>query len=136
MKFRENTEKLEVGRGEIDEEIEEMIKKINEGIIGKKKRKNGTGRKKWWDGEYKRKKKEVRRILKEWKKGRVGKEEYIEGKKEYRSLCERKKEERNEELIKEAREAKTQKQVWEVINKERRRRVEVNRKWQINEGKR
>lgn len=132
MKFRENTEKLEVGRGGIDEEIEEMIKKINEGIIRKKKRKNGNGRKKWWDGECKRKKKEVRRILKEWRKERVGKEEYIEGKKEYRSLCERKKEERNEELIKEAREAKTQKQVWEVINKERRRRVEVNRKWQIN----
>lgn len=74
----------------------------------------------------------MRRILKEWRKGRVGKEEYIERKKEYRSLCERKKEKRNEELIKEAREAKTQKQVWEVINKERRRRVEVNRKWQIN----
>lgn len=74
----------------------------------------------------------MRRILKEWRKRRVGKEEYIEGKKEYRSLCERKKEERNEELIKEAKEAKTQKQVWEVINKERRRRVEVNRKWQIN----
>lgn len=74
----------------------------------------------------------MRRILKEWWKERVGKEEYIEGKKEYRSLCERKKEERNEELIKEAREAKTQKQVWEVMNKERRRRVEVNRKWQIN----
>lgn len=63
----------------------------------------------------------------------MGKEEYIEGKyKEYRSLYKRKKEERNEELIKEARDAKTQKQVWEVINKERRRRVEVNRKWQIN----
>lgn len=45
----------------------------------------------------------MRRILKEWRKGRVGKEEYIEGKKEYRSLCKRKKEERNEELIKEAR---------------------------------
>lgn len=45
----------------------------------------------------------MRRILKEWRKGRVGKEEYIERIKEYRSLCERKKEERNEELIKEAR---------------------------------
>lgn len=62
MKFRENTEKLEVGRGGIDDEIEEMIKKINEGIIRKKKRKNGNGKKKWWDRECKRKKKEVRRI--------------------------------------------------------------------------
>lgn len=56
----------------------------------------------------------------------MGKEEYIEGKKEYRSLCKRKKEERNKELMKEAREARTQNQVWEVINKKRRRRVEVN----------
>lgn len=43
MKFRENTEKLEVGRGGIDEEIEEMIKKINEGIIRKKRGKTGMG---------------------------------------------------------------------------------------------
>lgn len=43
MKFRENTEKLEVGKGGIDKEIEEMIKKINEGIIRKKRGKTGMG---------------------------------------------------------------------------------------------
>lgn len=36
-------------------------------------------------------------------------------------MCERRKEEKREELMEEAREAKTQSQVWRVINRERRR---------------
>lgn len=35
--------------------------------------------------------------------------------------------------MKEAREAKTQKQVWEVINKERRKKIEVNKKIRMEE---
>jgi len=64
--------------------------------------------------------------LRKWKKGKGSKEEYNRGKREYKELCERRKEEEREELLKKAREAKTQEQVWKVINKERKRRVGIN----------
>lgn len=51
------------------------------------------------------------RLLLEWRKRIGNREVYLNGKKDYRKLCEEKKEEWNEELMKEAREAKTQEQV-------------------------
>lgn len=39
-----------------------------------------------------------------------------------------KKEERlNKELLKETRKAKTEEQVWKMVNKEKKRRIEINR---------
>lgn len=51
----------------------------------------------------------------------VDREIYLKGEKNYRRLCEMKKKEWNEELMKEAREAKTQEQVvkWKMVNRER-----------------
>lgn len=46
-------------------------------------------------------------------------------KKKYKEMCERKRREKNERWMEET---KTQKQVWEVVNRERKKRVEVNRK--------
>lgn len=74
-----------------------------------------------------KKKKEVERILREWS-GKVDKERYLKENKEYRKLCEIKKEKRNEELMKEARETKMRKQIWEVTNRERRKKMGINRK--------
>lgn len=51
------------------------MKKIKDRIIMQKKR-EGVEHKKWWDGEYKKKKKEVERILREWS-GKVDKERDI-----------------------------------------------------------
>lgn len=45
------------------------------------------------------------------RKGLVDKEVYLVGKRDYRRLCKRKKEEWNKELLKKAREAKTQEQI-------------------------
>lgn len=110
------------------EDWEQLVRKSKERIIMKKKKKGIEGSKRWWDGQCRKKKKEVGKILKEWRRGKVEKEEYIKGQKDYRILCEKKKKKRNEELMKEAREAKTQKQIWDVINRKRRRKVEINGK--------
>lgn len=64
-------------------------------------------------------------LLSEWKRARKDKEKYRRGKKKYKKLCDKKKEKK--EFVKEAREERTQRQVWEVINKERKRRVEIKR---------
>lgn len=80
-----------------------------------------------------KKKKEVKRLLLEWRKGVIEKKVYRIGRREYRRLCEEKKEEWNEKLMKEVREAKTQEQVWRVINRERGKRVEINREIRMEE---
>jgi len=46
--------------------------------------------------------------LKKWNKGKGNKEDYNRGKRKYKGLCKRRKEEEKEELLKKAREAKTQ----------------------------
>lgn len=48
-------------------------------------------------------------------------------------MCERRKEEKREELMNEAREAKTQSQVWRVINRKRRRKAEINNRIEMGE---
>lgn len=68
--------------------------------IGKKEKK---GRKGWWDGECREWKRIVRRELRKWKgRGESG-ERYRKAKKEYRRLCEEKKEEKNERWMAELR---------------------------------
>lgn len=91
IKFREITEKLEVGWGGIDEEIGSNDKKDQGGNYKEKEEE----RRKWeeemmgWgmQKEEERSGKDFKRV----EEGRVGKEEYIKRKKEYRSLCKRKK---------------------------------------------
>lgn len=51
--------------------------------------------------ECSKKKREVRSLLRKWKKKIGSKEEYNRGKKEYKELYERRKEGKREELLKE-----------------------------------
>lgn len=48
-------------------------------------------------------------------------------------MCERKRRHENEEWMKVAKEVRTQKQVWKVINRQRRRKVEVNKEIRMEE---
>lgn len=52
---------------------------------------------------------------------------YKELKKEYKEVCIRKKQEENLRWEKQIEEAKQEGQIWEIVNKERKRRKEVNR---------
>lgn len=47
-----------------------------------KNREGIEDKKKWWDGECRRKKKEAERILREWRSGKVDKKEIFGRKKE------------------------------------------------------
>lgn len=60
--------------------------------------------------------------MREWRKGDRGREDYRRERREYREMCERKRREENESWMRRARETRTQKQVWKVIIRERRRR--------------
>jgi hypothetical protein len=124
--FRRRTEKWELGQGDINAEWEKMIGKIGKEVKVKKVRRWKEGRRGWWDGECRRKcrrkKRELEKVMKEWKRGGGGRKMYRKKRGEYREMCRRKKSEKCERWMEKARKAKTQKQVWEVINRERRRK--------------
>lgn len=88
MELREKTNELEMEKDGVDDELEKLIRKVKEKVIMKRRKKREGGVSKYCDGECRRKKKEVGRLLLEWRKGLVDREVYVEGKKEYRSLCE------------------------------------------------
>lgn len=52
---------------------------------------------------------------------------YREGKKEYKELCEQKRKEENHRLEKKAAEAKREANVQEIVNREKKRRKEINK---------
>lgn len=76
----------------------------------------------------------MRRKLKGWRKGLQEERVYKEEKREYKELCERKKEEEHRRWEKEV-ETRTEKQVCKVIKRERRRWRGINEEIGIEELK-
>ncbi|EZA62833.1 hypothetical protein X777_01147 [Ooceraea biroi] len=71
--FRKRTEEFKVGNGRVDEMLEEVIERVNREVRRKKRRVGGGRKKGWWNGECRRKKKEVEGLLREWKRGKKSK---------------------------------------------------------------
>ncbi|XP_024875210.1 ABC transporter F family member 4-like [Temnothorax curvispinosus] len=136
--FKERLGTIEGGEGEVQEEIEVGISRIrkvieeNEKEGGRRDKKNGRG---WWDEECKEKKREVRKELRKWRKGRGEVERFREERKEYREMCKRKKNEEKERMIREIGEAKTEGKVWELIGRVRKRRKRINEEIKMEEWK-
>ncbi|XP_071580245.1 uncharacterized protein [Temnothorax nylanderi] len=126
------------GKRDMQEEIEEGMSKIrrvieeNEKENGRRATKNGRG---WWDEECRERKREVRKELRKWRKGKGEVERYREGRKEYRETCERKKKEEKERMIREIGEARTEEKVWELIGRVRKRRKRINEEIKMEDWK-
>ena len=60
---------------------------------------------------------------------------YKEGKREYEDLCKRKKEEENVKWEKEAEQARTEIEVWKIVNRGRKRREKVEDSIQLKQWK-
>jgi len=126
---------VKLREGEVQEELEEMGKKVREAMKRAEGEREGERRKGggWWDGDCREKKRRGRRALREWRKRGKEKEEYKKEKKEYNELCGAKKREENKRWEKEAEEAKTEEQVWRIVNRERRKWKSVNEGIGMNE---
>lgn len=72
------------------------------------------------------KKKEVRCELKKWRKIGGGKEKFREKKQEYKKLCEQKKKEETERWEKEAEQVRKESEIWEIVNRDRKKRKGIN----------
>lgn len=72
-----------------------------------------------------KRKKEVRKELR-WKRAGADGERYRMAKRKYKKLCDRKKREENERWEKPVTKARREEDVWEVVNRQRKRRKEMN----------
>ncbi|XP_071576349.1 uncharacterized protein [Temnothorax nylanderi] len=112
--MKEKVEELNKEWEEMEARIKEAIKGVEEEMGGKK-----VG---WWDEECRETKKEVRRNLRIWRKERGKGSEYKEKRKGFREMCKRKKEEENRRWERKAEGARREAEVWEIVNKERKKR--------------
>lgn len=100
-----------------------------------RKRERRREKRGWWDEECEEKRKEVRKKLREWRKRGGGGERYRKARAEYKLLCKGKREEERIRWYKEAIEARTEGEVWKVINRERRKRKGANEEIKAEEWK-
>lgn len=111
----------EEGEGrQLNEELEVKMKQIREELRRGERESGGIRRGGWWDGECEEKRKKVRKTLRGWRRGEGNGELYRKGRAEYKLLCRRKKNEENERMLKEAKEARTEGEIWKIVNRERR----------------
>jgi len=118
-----------IGKG-IQEEVEALEDRIKKALEKGERERWGDRRvnKGWWDEECKKKKKIVRKSLRDWRRGKENRQEYQRERREYREICEEKKKEENLRWEREVEGVRREGQVWGIVNKER-------KKWKgINEG--
>ncbi|XP_033175429.1 golgin subfamily A member 6-like protein 22 [Bombus impatiens] len=121
----------------VEEMWAEIKKKINEAIPKKRVRirKWSIGEKVWHDKELKERKREIRRKMTKFRKGKCSREEFIEEKKALKQWCKRRKEKQEEEEMEKINKLKTEQEAWKYINKYRRRREVVGEEIREEEWK-
>ncbi|XP_043280376.1 uncharacterized protein [Venturia canescens] len=137
--YRRKMERIEWEEGDIQataERTKEKIKRVmreSEEIEEEREQKKRGG---WWDEECIGRKMELRRALRGWREERVGREEYGEKRREHKELCEAKKKEEQDRLIREIAEARTEEKVWEIVNRGRKIRKKIDERISLEEWKR
>lgn len=121
--------RVEKVEGGLQQEVRKMGSRIRKALEGVEEERRG-GRKVTrglWDEDCAGKKREVRRRLREWRSGKGEGRDYRKEKREYRELCDSKKQEENVKWEREVEEARTEGRVWELVNMERKRGRRINR---------
>ncbi|XP_039309944.1 golgin subfamily A member 6-like protein 1 [Solenopsis invicta] len=127
--FNKATEEGEGGE-EIQVTVEgrwqEIKNIVNSAMVKRKvrRRKKGVGYRDWWDRNCTRKKKEVKRMHKRWKSGKVEREEYMLEKVRYKEFLQEKIKEKREEKEEELKRLKKEADVWKYIREEIKERRE------------
>lgn len=106
---------------EISDKVKEAtkIKKVKIGLE--------IGKRKWRDKEWKEKKRLLRKELRKWKKNKIGREDYVKKRKEYREWCEEKRKKHEEEEQERIDRIKNESEAWKYINRFRKRKRTVKK---------
>lgn len=134
--FREKLKMVKTEGKSVEEEWGEKEEKIRGVLKEMEKQREGKKRERgWWDKECKEKKREVRMELREWRRSNKGGEVYKEKKQKYKMLCEEKKREETERWEKEAEQVRREGEVWEIVNRGRKKRKGINEEIEEEEWK-
>jgi len=128
-KYKERTEVLmqevDQGKGTIEDRWQ-WIKGIVVSVMERKRiriRRRKKGFKDWWNRDCIRRKRKVQRNSNTWRKGKIGRDQYLEEKKKLRKFMERKQKEKMEKVEKELMEIRKEMEIWRYINKKRGRKI-------------
>ncbi|XP_018406521.1 PREDICTED: uncharacterized protein LOC108782692 [Cyphomyrmex costatus] len=132
--FRSNIEKIEWEKEDVKggwEELEEGVKRA----VKMKRRggRKGVGWVLWWDKECREKKKEVNRAGRKYRRRKMGYNEFVVKRREYRELCEKKEAEQRRLEEGEIEKITTEAQAWEFINRGRKKREGVSKEIKMQE---
>lgn len=119
--FRRKLGEVKIRKREIREEWEQMERRVKRAVKETELELEREKKKESWHEECAEKKKMVRGELRECRR-KGGGEEYKRKKKEYRELCEKKKKEENDNWKKQVAEAKRESEIWELLNRERKKK--------------
>lgn len=109
----------------VEEKWRRIKKLIHSALIYKEVKKPRTkeiGYKDWWIRSCTRKKREVKRKYKRWKKGRGRREDFMEGRRDFRELLERRRKDKRAEEEEELRNLRNEKEIWRFINRRRKKK--------------
>ncbi|XP_068972065.1 histone-lysine N-methyltransferase, H3 lysine-79 specific-like [Bombus flavifrons] len=126
--------------GTVEEMWTEIKKKINEAIPKKRVRirKWSIEEKVWYDKEWKERKREIRRKMTKFRKGKCSREEFIEEKKAFKQWCKQRKEKQEEEEMEKINKIETEQEAWKYINmsdyEDRKQRGQKNRRAESGGG--
>lgn len=130
-KYKENTETGEwKEEGSIEEKWQKLKEIVQEALVKKEIviKKKRLGHKDWWDRSYTKMKRRMKRILRKWKKRNGNREKYLQARKEWNEHIYKKQKERKAEKEMELKNLKNCAEVWEYINRRRKRKeIIVNR---------
>ncbi|KAG7203931.1 hypothetical protein KM043_017089 [Ampulex compressa] len=105
-----------------------MVEKVKESVMKYKTKRKAwkIGTKIWYSVEWKVRKRKLRRELRELRKGRIRREEYVKKRREYGEWCkgERQRYEKKEED--KIKSIKTEKEVWKYIDKYRKKKEGID----------
>jgi len=125
-KYSEKTEELmEIELQKKEEELTmeerwERIKKVVNGAMvryKKKWRKKVIGHKDWWDRSCTKKKREMKRTYRKWRRGNASRERYLEERRNFKLWMEKKQKEKREKEEEELKKIGSEIEVWKYINR-------------------
>lgn len=122
--YKEKTEKV-IWRMEEEETVEEKWKAIKELVqdamvkVENRVKKRKIGYKKWWDSSCTKMKRTTERAYKNWRKGKIGRDKYMEEKSNFQKHLDKKKKKWKQREEQELRNLKNEAEVWKYINKRR-----------------
>ncbi|KAK0157226.1 hypothetical protein PV328_011724 [Microctonus aethiopoides] len=122
--YHQRCEKWQDENEEVNKKWENIKNKVKEAIPTKKVkiRTWKIGEREWHDSEWKKRKRDARKLVRDWRKNKCSREDLIKKKKEYRRWQEERKKEYEDEKMREIECVKTEQEVWKFINKYRKKK--------------